>query len=106
VLRDQLLKVHGVAIYVSAGLPRPLPAMIRTWTRTHQHKDIDASPTALENALATRQQNASCAAQLRPVAAGRRSGQRVDAEAGCAEVSPPPWAAESDRSIPDSLIIR
>jgi len=57
VLRDQLLKVHGVTIYVSVGLPRPLPTMIRTWTRTHQHEDLDASLTALENARASRQQN-------------------------------------------------
>jgi hypothetical protein len=56
VLRDQLLKVHGVSIYVSVGLPRPLPTMIRTWTRTHQHQDLPASLTALEKALATRQQ--------------------------------------------------
>ncbi len=51
-LRDQLLKVHGVTIYVSVGLPRPLPTMIRTWTRNHQHEDLQASLTALENALA------------------------------------------------------
>ena len=50
VLRDQLLKVHGVTIYISVGLPRPLPAMIRTWVRTHQHEDLHASLTALENA--------------------------------------------------------
>jgi hypothetical protein len=56
VLRDQLLQVHGVSIYVSVGLPRPLPAMIRTWIRTHQHEDLHASLTALENALATRRQ--------------------------------------------------
>jgi len=55
-LRDQLLKVHGVTIYVSVGLPRPLPAMIRTWTRTYQHEDVQASLSALENALASRQQ--------------------------------------------------
>ena len=56
VLRDQLLKVHGVSIYVSVGLPRPLPAMIRTWVRANQHEDLPASLTALENALASRQQ--------------------------------------------------
>jgi hypothetical protein len=32
--------------------------MIRTWTRAHQHEDLQASLTALENALASRQQNA------------------------------------------------
>ena len=52
VLRDQLLKVYGVSIYISVGLPRPLPTMIRTWTRTRQHEDLHASLTALENALA------------------------------------------------------
>jgi DNA gyrase/topoisomerase IV subunit A len=51
VLRDKLLRVHGVTDYVSAGLPRPLATMIKTWTRTHQHEDLDASLTALENAL-------------------------------------------------------
>ena len=56
VLRDQLLKVYGVTIYVSVGLPRPLPSMIRTWTRTHQHEDLHASLTALKNALGSRQQ--------------------------------------------------
>jgi len=56
VLRDQLMKVHGVTIYVSVGLPRPLPTMIRTWTRTYQHEDLPASLTALENALASRRQ--------------------------------------------------
>jgi hypothetical protein len=50
-LRDQLLGVHGVTDYVSVGLPRPLATMIRTWTRTHQHEDLHASLTALENAL-------------------------------------------------------
>jgi len=45
-----------VNIYVSVGLSRPLPTMIRTWTRIHQHQDLPASLTALENALATRQQ--------------------------------------------------
>ena len=56
VLRDQLLKVYGVTIYVSVVLPRPLPAMIRTWTRAHQHEDLHASLTALENALPSRRQ--------------------------------------------------
>lgn len=55
-LRDQLLKVYGVTIYVSVGLPRPLPTMIRTWTRTHQHEDLHASLTVLEDALASRRQ--------------------------------------------------
>jgi hypothetical protein len=56
VVRDQLLKVYGVTIYVSVGLPRPLPSMIRTWTRTHQHEDLHASLTSLKNALASPQQ--------------------------------------------------
>jgi 1,6-anhydro-N-acetylmuramate kinase len=57
-LRDQLLKVHGVTIYVPVSLPRPLSAMIRirTWTRTYQHEDLHASLTALQNALASAQQ--------------------------------------------------
>lgn len=56
VLRDQLLKVHGVSIYITTRLPRPLPAMIRTWIRANQHEDLPGSLTALENALASRQQ--------------------------------------------------
>ena len=55
-LRDQLLKVHGVSTYITTRLPQPLPAMIRTWTRTHQHEDLTGSLTALQNALASRQQ--------------------------------------------------
>ena len=58
VLRDQLLDVYGVTVYVSVGLPRPLATMIRTWTRTHQHEDLHASLIALENALPSRHQNA------------------------------------------------
>jgi hypothetical protein len=56
VLRDQLLKVHGVSIYITARLPRPLPAMIKTWIRANQDEDLPGSLTALENALASRQQ--------------------------------------------------
>jgi hypothetical protein len=56
VLRDQLLKVYGVSIYITTRLPRPLPAMIRTWIRAHQHEDLAGSLTALETALASRQQ--------------------------------------------------
>src|SRR5258707_15728966 len=55
-LRDQLLKVHGVSIYITTRLPRPLPAMIRTWIRANQDEDLPGSLTALENALASRQQ--------------------------------------------------
>jgi len=56
VLRDQLLKVYGVSIYITTRLPRPLPAMIRTWIRAHQHEDLAGSLTALETALASRRQ--------------------------------------------------
>jgi len=63
-LRDQLLKVHGVSIYISVGLPRPLPTMIRTWIRTHRHEDLLASLTALEDALASRHQRRLTADQL------------------------------------------
>ncbi len=55
-LRDQLLKIHGVSIYLTARLPRPLPAMIRTWIRANQDEDLPGSLTALQNALASRQQ--------------------------------------------------
>jgi hypothetical protein len=55
VLRDQLLKIPGVSIYITARLPRPLPAMIRTWIRASQDEDLPGSLTALENALASRQ---------------------------------------------------
>jgi hypothetical protein len=56
VLRDQLLKVYGVSIYITTRLPRPLPAMIRTWIRANQHEDLPGSLAALENTLASRQQ--------------------------------------------------
>jgi hypothetical protein len=56
VLRDQLLKVHGVSIYITTRLPRPVPAMIRTWIRDWQQEDLTGSLTVLENALASRLQ--------------------------------------------------
>ena len=56
VLRDQLLKVHGVSIYITTRLPRPLPAMIRTWIRANQLEDLPGSLTALETSLASRRQ--------------------------------------------------
>jgi DNA gyrase/topoisomerase IV subunit A len=56
VVRDQLLKVYGVSIYITTRLPRPMPAMIRTWIRANQHEDLPGSLTALETALASRQQ--------------------------------------------------
>jgi DNA gyrase/topoisomerase IV subunit A-like protein len=56
VLRDQLLKVHGVSIYITTRLPRALPAMIRTWARAFPQEDLAGSLTALENALASRRQ--------------------------------------------------
>jgi hypothetical protein len=52
-VREQLLTVHGVTIYVPVGLPRPLPTMIRSWVRAHRDEDLTASLTALEDALAS-----------------------------------------------------
>jgi DNA gyrase/topoisomerase IV, subunit A len=54
-LSSQILKVHGVSIYITTRLPRPLPTMIRTWIRSHQDEDLAGSLTALEIALASRQ---------------------------------------------------
>jgi hypothetical protein len=56
ILRDQLLKVYGVSIYITTRLPRPVPAMIRTWIRAFPQEDLAGSLTALENALASRRQ--------------------------------------------------
>ena len=56
VLREELLKVHGVSIYITTRLPRPLPTMIRTWIRARQHEDLPGSLAALETALASRRQ--------------------------------------------------
>jgi hypothetical protein len=53
VLRDQLLNVPGVTTYVPVGLPRPLPSMLRTWTRTYKNEDLQASLAALTTALAS-----------------------------------------------------
>jgi hypothetical protein len=50
------LEIDGVSTYVSVGFPRPLPAMIRNWIRTYQQEDLQASLTALQNALASRRQ--------------------------------------------------
>jgi hypothetical protein len=54
VLREELLKVHGVSIYITTRLPRPLPAMIRTWIRAHRDEDLPGSLTKLERALVIR----------------------------------------------------
>jgi hypothetical protein len=56
VVRDQLLKVWGVSIYITTRLPKPLPTMIRTWIRAHKAGDLAGSLEALETALACRQQ--------------------------------------------------
>jgi hypothetical protein len=58
VLRYQLAKAHGVRITYRSRCPTQLATMIRTWTRTHQHEDLHASLTTLENALGSRGRNA------------------------------------------------
>jgi hypothetical protein len=53
-----LMKVHGVSIYITTRLPRPLPAMIRTWIRAYQDEDLPGSLTALERALEQQEDDA------------------------------------------------
>jgi hypothetical protein len=62
VVRDQLLKVYGLSIYRTTRLPRPLPAMIRTWIRASQHEDLTGGLRALETTLVSRQQKKGLAA--------------------------------------------
>lgn len=50
-LRDKLMDVYGVYTTVRARFPRPLAAMIRDWAAAHGSEDVDASLTALEQAL-------------------------------------------------------
>ncbi len=52
--RDQLLNVYGVYTKVPVALPRPLPAMIRTWAKAHAGEDLLASLATLENAIRAR----------------------------------------------------
>jgi len=46
VLGAQLLKVHGVSIYITTQLPRPLPTLIRIWASTNHDEDLPGSLTA------------------------------------------------------------
>ena len=39
-LREQLMKVYGVYTTVRVDLPRPLPAMLRNWVKTHAAEDL------------------------------------------------------------------
>ncbi len=50
-LREQLMEVYGVFTLVPAALPRPLPAMLRTWARTFADEDLLTSLAALEDAV-------------------------------------------------------
>ena len=50
-VRDLLMDIYGVALTVPVALPRPLPRMIRDWTRTCMDEDLLASLDALEHAL-------------------------------------------------------
>ena len=50
-LREQLMKVYGVYTTVRVDLPRPLPAMLRNWVKTHAAEDLLGRLAALENAV-------------------------------------------------------
>jgi hypothetical protein len=43
--------VYGVCTLVPAALPRPLPAVLRTWARTYAAEDLQTSLDAVENAV-------------------------------------------------------
>jgi DNA gyrase/topoisomerase IV subunit A len=50
-VREQLMDFYGVYTTVDVALPRPLPAMLKSWVRVHQGEDLLASLAALEDAL-------------------------------------------------------
>jgi DNA gyrase/topoisomerase IV, subunit A len=50
-LREQLMDVYGVYTTVRVDLPRPLPAMLRSWVKTHADEDLLTSLAALEEAV-------------------------------------------------------
>jgi hypothetical protein len=49
--RDRLAAFPGITTESPAAYPGPLAALLRAWTRQHQHEDIAASLTALEEAI-------------------------------------------------------
>jgi len=50
-LREQLMNVYGVCTTVRVDLPRPLPAMLRSWVKAHAAEDLLTSLAALETAV-------------------------------------------------------
>jgi hypothetical protein len=49
--RDRLAAFPGITTESPAGYPGPLAALLRGWTRQHQHEDIAGSLAALEEAI-------------------------------------------------------
>jgi len=50
-LRDQLRDIYGVYTTVPVALPRPLPALLRSWARAYPAEDPLTSLAALEDAI-------------------------------------------------------
>jgi DNA gyrase subunit A len=50
-LRDQLRDIYGVYTTIPVALPRPLPALLRSWARAYPAEDLLASLAALEDAI-------------------------------------------------------
>jgi hypothetical protein len=50
-LRDQLTDVYGVYTEVAVALPQPLATILRGWADAYRSEDLQASLTALENAI-------------------------------------------------------
>jgi hypothetical protein len=57
-LPEQLKDVYGVHTTVPVALPRPLPAILRSWARAWPAEDLLASLAALQDAI--RAQPARC----------------------------------------------
>jgi hypothetical protein len=52
-LREQLRHVYGVYTTVPVALPRPLPALLRSWARADAAEDLLPSLAALDDAIRT-----------------------------------------------------
>jgi len=50
-LQEQLRDIYGVYTTITAALPRPLPALLRSWARAYPAEELLTSLAALEDAI-------------------------------------------------------